>query len=313
MVNWISLPLRKPLAGLKSKNVLELLREFQPYIVISTQTISTGIVAHLKSKGLYQGRLVAVFSDFHTHTFWVYHEVDLYLCAIAEQVSDLIKLGVPKEKIAVTGMILAEKFNAKIDKDQARREAGLLTTMPVILLFNGARPRMGVKAVFTRLLRSPRSFQILVVCGLNQELKTELEKISPPGPHPVKILGYADNMDVLMSAADVMVGKTGGPTMGEALLKKLPIILTNIHPGHEQSNLEYLVRNNIAQYARNPTEAVFFVEQILDGKLKKDWEHAFSKLIAPKGAVSVASAIGRIRPEEPEKYGGITVKNYQEI
>lgn len=313
LVLWLSLPFRKFVASFRSKNVLKLLREFQPAIVISTQTISTGIMAYLKSKGLYRGQLVAVFSDFHTHQFWVYDEVDLYLCAIAEQVSDLAHLGVAKEKIAVTGMILAEKFNKTIDKNDARREVGLLTTMPVVLLFNGARPRMEIKQMFTRLLRSPRSFQIVAVCALNDQLKMELEAISPPGPHPVKILGYADNIDILMSAADVLVGKTGGPTMGEALLKKLPIILTDIHPGHEQVNLEYLVRNNIAQYARNPAEALFFIEQILDGKLRKDWNHSFSKLISPKGTASVTEAIDRIRPQEPVKFGGLTVKNYQEI
>jgi processive 1,2-diacylglycerol beta-glucosyltransferase len=311
LIMWISLPLRKPIARFKSKNVLRLLREYQPAIVISTQTISTGITAYLKSNNLYLGKLVAVFSDFHTHPFWIYDEVDLYLCAIAEQAGDLATLGIPKDKIAVTGMILSEKFNNQIGKDEARREAGLMLTMPVVLLFNGARPRMAVRDLFLRLLRSPKSFQILVVCALNQELKDELEIISPPAPHPVKILGYANNVDVLMSASDVLIGKTGGPTMGEAILKKLPIILTDINPGHEQINLEYLIRNGIAQYARNPAEATFFTEQILDGKLHKDWKRATSKLIHPTEAVSVPEAIDRIRPQDLDKTGGLTIKNYQ--
>ena len=312
IVNWISLPLRKPLARFKSKNVLKFLREYQPAIVISTQTISTGIMAYLKSKGLYRGKLVAVFSDFHTHPFWVYQEVDLYLCVIAEQVADLMNLGIPREKIAITGMILADKFKNKIDKEEAKRKLGLLTTMPAVLLFNGARPRMAVKDIFLRLLRSPRSFQIIVVCALNDELKAELEKISPPAPHPVRIMGYAHNTEILMSASDVLVGKTGGPTMGEAILKKLPLILTEIHPGHEQLNLEYLVHNGISQFARNPAEALYFIEQILDGKSKKDWLQAESKLIKPIGAVSVADAIDGIRPEEPVNTSGLKIKNYQE-
>ncbi|MEO8065864.1 MAG: hypothetical protein ABI643_03380 [Candidatus Doudnabacteria bacterium] len=312
LVLWLGLPLRKTIAGLKSKNVLKLLRQFQPAIVISTQTVSTGIVAYLKSKKLYRGSLVAVFSDFHTHRFWIYDEVDLYLCVTAEQAGDLSALGIPKQKIAVTGMILAEKFVRHMDKDQAKSDLGLLNSMPVVLLFNGARPRMEVKEMFMRFLRSPRSFQILAVCANNEQLKLELEKISPPAPHPVKILGYADNMEVLMAASDVLVGKTGGPTMGEALLKKLPIVLTDVQPGHEQMNLDYLVRYKIAQYARNPSEALFFIEQILDGKFRKDWTHARSKLIEPIGVESVTEAIERIIPIETIKSGNLTVKNYQE-
>jgi len=40
------------------KNILELLREFQPVIVISTDATSSAVVAYLKSKGLYHGKLV---------------------------------------------------------------------------------------------------------------------------------------------------------------------------------------------------------------------------------------------------------------
>jgi processive 1,2-diacylglycerol beta-glucosyltransferase len=304
-VMWVSLPLRKPLASLKSKNVLKLLRQYQPAIVISTQTVSTGIIAYLKSKRLYRGKLVAVFSDFHTHPFWIYDEVDLYLCVTTQHQQDLLKLGIPKEKIAVSGMILADKFDQHIPKEEAIRQLGLLTSMPVVLLFNGARPRMMVKNVFLRLLRSPKSFQIVVVCAFNPELKAALEQISPPAPHPVKILGYAENVDVLMSASDVLVGKTGGPTMGEAIKKKLPLILTDINPGHEQINLEYLVRNGIAQFARNPAEVTYLVEQIFAGKIKKDWMRAETLLIHPPEAVSIVEAINSIDTQP-------VIQNYQD-
>src|SRR5512146_3050296 len=59
----LALPLRKFIASFKSRRTLEILREFQPAIVISTQAIPTGVIAYLKSKGLYRGKLAAVFSD----------------------------------------------------------------------------------------------------------------------------------------------------------------------------------------------------------------------------------------------------------
>ncbi len=306
IVNFIMLPLRKFIASFKSKNTLELLREYQPPIVISVQAICTGIVAYLKSKGLYRGKLVAVFSDYHLHPFWVFDEVDLYLCNIAEQATKLEAMGVPKDKIAVTGLFLAEKFNKVIEKEEAITTAGLLSTMPKVLLFNGARPRMSNKQIFLQLLRSPKSFQIIVVCGNNLELKKELEKISAPSIHPVKILGYTNQVDILMTAADIMVGKTGGPTMGEAVLKKLPIILTDISPGHEEENLKYLLKNNIVDYARIPREVTFLVEQYLSGKKKmKSWGQAYRKIVLPDGSVSLIQALNRVKPVT-------TVTHYQE-
>lgn len=307
LVLWLSLKCRKFAASFKYKETLNLLRGYQPAIVISTQTVATGIMAYLKSRGLYRGRLVAVFSDFHLHRFWLYDEVDLYVCAIAEQVNELKLLGIADNKIALTGMFIANKFNNQIPKEDAKRHIGLLQSMPTILLTSGARVRGEIKEIFLKLLRSAKSFQIVAVCGTNSELKEQLLSITSPNNHPVKILGYVENMEVLMSAADVLIGKTGGPTIGEAIIKKLPMIMTCVRPGHEVINLEYLVKNKIVEYARIPREAVFLAEQVLDGKLKKDWDEAFKKVIQPQRRTSLIQALEQIKPQTQ----GLNVRNYQ--
>lgn len=309
LVLFMTLPLRKFIASFKSKRILQILRQFQPAIVISTQTIPSGIVSYLKSKGLYRGKLVVVFSDYHLHRFWLYKEVDLYICNIAEQVEELKNLKVPEEKIALTGTMIRNRFFEAMDRDQARASLGLLTTLPVVLVTSGGRVRDSVKEIFLQLLRSPKDYQIMVICGSNQMLKLELEKVSAPSRHPVKIFGFMENMDVAMSAADVLVGKTGGPTMAEAVAKNLPMILTDVRPGHEMANLEYLLKNNIAQYARIPREAVFLVEEILAKRAKYQNRSAFEKIIKPPGSVDLLAAIERVHPAKEQ----LNVKNYQEI
>src|SRR5689334_5243161 len=57
IILWLSLPLRKPIAKIKSKKTLELLREYQPGIVLSTQAACSGVMAYLKSQDLYRGKL----------------------------------------------------------------------------------------------------------------------------------------------------------------------------------------------------------------------------------------------------------------
>ncbi len=311
VVMFIMLPLRKFLFSFKSKKVLQVLREFQPAIVLSTQTVPTGIIAHLKSKGLYRGKLVAVFSDYHLHPFWLYDEVDLYICNIPEQAAQLRKMGIDESKIKITGTLIAEKFYKKISREEALRSLGLLQSMPVVLMGGAGRARAANKEIFKQLLRTPKSFQVVVICGKNEQLKKELSEISPPAPHPVKILGYVENMEVLMSAANVLVYKTGGPSMAEAVVKKLPMILTDIRPGHELINLNYLVGHGIAQYARTPREAAFMAEQVLDGKLVFDHEHNFEQIVKPKGSIPLAEAISAIAPE-PKETSSLKVSNYQE-
>lgn len=302
LVLSMTLPVRKFFASFKSKHILQMLREYQPAIVVSTQTVPSGVVAYLKSKGLYRGKLVIVFSDYHLHRFWLYDEADLYICNIPEQATQLEQLGVAEEKIRLTGTIIAEKYFKQISREDACLNLGLLTSMPVVLMGGAGRERAAMKEVFLQLLRSPKSFQVVAVCGNNPELKEELSQISAPARHPVKILGYADNVEVLMSAASVFVYKTGGPTMAQAVVKHLPMVLTDIRPGHEMINLEYLVAHGIAQYARIPREAVFMVEQILEGKVSVNHEKNYKQIVKPPGSVTVLEAVKALvpKPELPK-------------
>ena len=307
LVMSLTLPLRKWVASFKSKRTLALLREFQPAIVMSTQAAPSAVLAYLKSKGLYRGKVVAVFSDYHLHPFWLFDEIDLYVCNIPEQAEQLKAMGVAPERISVTGMPMDDKHLKPIDRETACREVGLLTTMPTVLISSGGRARDAVKELYVNFLRSPRTYQIAIVCGRNEALKKELEAISAPARHPVKIFGYINNMEVVMAASSVMVGKTGGPTMCEAVLKKLPIILTDVRPGHEWENLEYLLRHKIADYGRIPREAVFLAEQVLDGKITRDWASINAKVIKPPGSDTILEALNRVKPEAPP----VPVKHYQ--
>lgn len=299
-VLYLSLPFRKFIASFKSKRVLALLREFQPAIVISTQAIPSAIIAYLKAKGLYRGKLAIVFSDYHLHRFWLYREADLYVCNIEEQVAELKRLGIRAEEIVLTGTIVSEKYLNQLDKEQALRSFGLLTSMPTVLVSGGSRGLLNAREVLLALARTPRSFQIVVVCGKNENLKKELEKISSPHRHPIKILGFVSNQDVLMSAADLLIGKVGGPTIAEAVAKRLPIILTSPHPGHEMANLEFLVKHGIVAFGRIPREVAFLTEQILDGRQKFNKERSFVQLISPKNRISVLEMVARIAPPPPE-------------
>jgi processive 1,2-diacylglycerol beta-glucosyltransferase len=49
-----------------------------------------------------------------------------------------------------------------------------------------------------------------------------------------------------MDAADCIVSKPGGLTTSETLAKRLPMIICNPIPGHEQRNAEFLQNNGTA-------------------------------------------------------------------
>lgn len=303
----LTMPLRKFVASFKSKHALAILRQFQPAIVISTSVNASAIMAYLKSKGLYRGRFVTVFSDYHIQRFWLHHEADLFICNIPEQVEELKHLGFGEIPTAVTGTIIAENFFKPISREQARDQLGLLKSMPLVLVGGAGKTRNCMQEVFRQLLRSPKSFQVAVLCGNNNELKEELSKISAPMQHPVKILGFINNMDVWMAASNTLVYKTGGPTMAEATMKNLPIVFVDVRAGHEMINLKYLLSRGIGVYARIPREVQFFVEEVLDNHLTFDFAKGLEAIVSPPGAISVASAIDSINPQ----LMSLKVKHYQ--
>jgi hypothetical protein len=96
--------------------------------------------------------------------------------------------------------------------------------------------------------------------------------------------------------------------MAQAVVKRLPIVFTDVRAGHELINLNYLLDHGVGCYARIPREVLFMVEQILDGKMHFDFEKAYISIVKPQDSTTIIQAIDSINPEDQ----AVLVKNYQE-
>jgi len=56
-----------------------------------------------------------------------------------------------------------------------------------------------------------------------KDLKHEAEAMAVDAKFPIKVIGYSDEVEQLMRAANVMISKLGGLTTFEALSCRLPI------------------------------------------------------------------------------------------
>ena len=91
-------------------------------------------------------------------------------------------------------------------------------------------------------------YQLLIVCGHNKKL---YERLKPKAKDNTYVLGLVDNMDELMSVANVMVTKPGGLSIAEALVKKLPMIFFSAIPGQETNNIKVLSSYEVSQGAEH--------------------------------------------------------------
>ncbi|TSC65299.1 MAG: monogalactosyldiacylglycerol synthase [Candidatus Doudnabacteria bacterium Gr01-1014_77] len=235
-----TLPLRTIVAGFKASTLEQVLKSKHYDIVISTQTNPSAIISYLKKKGIYTGKFVIAFSDYHLHRYWLYDNADLYLANIIEQKEEMVSRGIDPEKIIVCGITL-QKQESEVDKQKVRNNLGLKENDKIVIVFAGSRGFGMNSDIIDQIVKT--NAMILVVCGTSVETKERLTHKYIQTPN-VKVLGYS-NFRELISIADIVVSKPGGLTVAESLEQNVPILVSHFLPGQERLNIDYLKERNL--------------------------------------------------------------------
>ena len=140
--------------------------------------------------------------------------------------------------------------------------------------------------IVAQLAKTGLPLQILAVCGRNQKQFERLSqmKVSFCGPCQLFVYGFAKNVEILMSAADCLITKPGGLTVSEALVKKLPLFLTDPIPGHEERNAEFLVNNGVSLRLTRTFEADEAVYQFFNNPCRAQAMPAMMQNLSPSNA-----------------------------
>lgn len=240
----ITREIRQLFSFLDTPKFKSLLAEFRPDAFVCTHALPSGLIAEQKRRGNCDLPLTAIVTDYEVHSYWAHPQVDLYLVANENSKESLIARGVPKEKIKVSGIPVAAAFSSKIPKKEAKKNLGLDSSKPAILVMGGTRGMGPIKKAVNALLGLESAPQILAAAGSNEELKSELGHLAQAGK--IRLFGPTDQIPLLMDAADILITKPGGMTSSEALVKGLPMILVHPIPGQEERNARYLIHHGAA-------------------------------------------------------------------
>src|SRR6476659_259849 len=208
----------------------DLFEKWCPHVVVSVHPLTQHLIARvLKELGLAkQVPLVTVVTDpcYGFWKAWACDDVALYLVANDEARDQLIDYGVNPDRIKVSGMPVHPKFHEVNEKDAqfARRAYGLDPDKFTVFLNAGWIGGGNIPQIFRELVRGELDVQAIFLAGKNEELRAEAESIALEAPFPMKGIGYSDEVEKLMSAANVMISKLGGLTTFEAFACRLPII-----------------------------------------------------------------------------------------
>jgi UDP-N-acetylglucosamine:LPS N-acetylglucosamine transferase len=222
--------------------VRDLFEKWCPHVVVSVHPLTQHIFARvLRELGL-AGTipLVTVVTDpcYGFWKGWACDDVTLYLVASEEAKQQLIDYGVSPRRIKVSGMPVHPKFELPDERSaQAARSALGLDPEKFTVFVNAGWVGGGnIPQIFRELVRGELDVQAIFLAGKNEELRAEAESVAAHAKFPVKVIGYSEQVEQLMQAANVMVSKLGGLTTFEALSCRVPIIADATTPPMPQES-----------------------------------------------------------------------------
>ena len=271
------------------------IQSFSPDVVIAMEVGICELAAMFKRERAAQFRLVGVeLMDFHPS--WVQPEVDLYLTTHDDLGAELVAAGAPANKVVTTGQPIDPAFLSLPDKASARKRLGLDLDAPTILvLFGGAgiaKPRRAIK----ELSKLKELFQAIFITGRNKRLEIALRKYGRRLPHCC-VLGWVNNMQEWMAAADFLISKPGGSTLTEAFVCGLPMLAFDPHPGNEERTCQWIEQWGVGRWVKTPKELAPTLDRLLKNADELDSLRQRALALArPRAAYDAAEQVLKVLP-----------------
>src|SRR6266404_1865405 len=279
--------------------VRELFERWCPHIVVSVHPLTQHLFARvLKELGLADRiPLVTVVTDPYYGFWkgWACDDVRLYLCATEDARRQLVDYGIAPERIKVSGMPVHPKFDfpGEHAAQAARRALGLEPEKFTVFLNAGWEGGGNILQIFRELVRGELDVQAIFLAGKNEALRSEAEMLAAEANFPIKVIGYSEEVEQLMRAANVMISKLGGLSTFEALNCRVPIIADTITEPmpQEASTVNSIVKGGAAVMLQRASDIVPIVSRMID-----DSKH-YAALRAATITIAIPNATRRIVEE----------------
>ncbi len=205
-------------------------------------------------------------ADYPPH-FWIERQEQFLICGSQRAVEQARAQGYPAERIFQTsGMILHPRFYepVTIDRARERERLGLDPKRVTGLVLFGGEGARAMLEITRRLDLSGLDIQLMLICGHNTALATQLRELRTSMPKFVE--GFSTEIPYYMRLADFFVGKPGPGSISEALAMGLPVIVQRnawTLP-QERYNADWIRRSRVGLVVRDIREIARAVGRMIE-------------------------------------------------
>lgn len=259
-------PVQKGLLKLYGK-VLKAINDFQPDAIYVSHFIPAVMITNLRRLYPVPAKTFGFISDYVICPFWeAARGTDCMLIPDESFADQMRSKGFVNTRLLPYGLTVNEKFSESADKAEARAKLGLKEDIFTVFVMYGGGFWSGNPRIVKNIVRNlgNRPLQIIVANGIDKKGMRKIDAMKLPDNITLQNYAFSNEIDVFMSAADVIVGKAGGASTTESLNKILPMLCYKNLPEQEVYNVRMLVKEGAAKQYKSGREMAEILTYLMD-------------------------------------------------
>ena len=212
---------------------------------------------------------LTLYSKIPIGSYWFYPGSSraTYLLGSDRLMQQAESLGI-KSVVPISGMVIDKKFTTKTTpKSLIRKDLGIPSDAKVVLFLFGSCASLEMVDL-AKIMQQHPDYYCVFICGKSASVKAKIELLDKDKKY--RVLGFVNNVDQWMQAADVCVGKPGPGIISECTSSFLPIVVKGGFDVmlQEKYNVEYITSKQIGKVLKDWNELPQAVTDIISNKEK---------------------------------------------
>lgn len=224
-----------------SKRMERLISEFEPDLVIADLPMCVQYYSTYKRKHSVDIPFYVYITDITIHNDWISTDVDKYFVGDEVCKDTLIKEGISRDSVYVTGIPVSDKFKEADSKS---------SDLANVLIMGGGLGLIPCKDEILSALNSEAAINTTVICGKNASLYQEIcEKYKN-----ITAVGFTKKVPEYLKGSDLIITKPGGITTFEAIKAETPLYIIEPTLEQELGNADFIERKKLGKVVAKKSE-----------------------------------------------------------